>query len=410
MRPLRILTTVLVLALIATSASAQLKSANPNDSLPATPNPKDFLPAGFREVSIARYLLYTDLNDEDLRSVEVRLDRLATEYDSRTREFSEAPSDKQMPFFLFSKKEDYYAAGGTRGSAGIFEGDRLMACLDGKADSRAWSTIQHEAFHQYAAVRLGQLPIWVNEGMAEYFGHGIFTGDGFVCGVIPPWRLARVRAHLAANEFLTLGDMLRYTHEQWNERIESTNYDQAWAYIQFLAHGSGETDRPKLMKYIRDIGRRQDPVKAFRASLGELDEVQRRFTQWVADLPENPTLGLYGEASVATVTSFVARAAACQQVIRSIDELSSVAARRELRCADDDWLPVQMLQELLPFASQLGSWNINPGSRKQPPAVVLRLRNGTVIRGMFTLNRGRVVDVRVESQSPAITSPSRRSR
>ena len=400
MRPLHILSTFMALALIATTASAQRKS----------PDHQNPLPAGFREVSIPRYLLYTDMRGDDLRSVQVRLDRLAAEYDARTRYFSEARSDKQMPFYLFSKQEDYDAAGGMPGSSGVFEGDRMMACLGPKADSSAWATIQHEAFHQYAAVRLGQLPIWVNEGMAEYFSHGIFTGDGFACGVIPQWRLERIRAHLAANEFIPLDDMLRYTHEQWNQRLKSVNYDQAWAYIQFLAHGNGGADQQKLMQYIRDVGRGQDPVKAFRASLGEPGDVQRRFTQWVADLPDNPTLTLYGEASVATVTSFVARAAACGQVIRSIDELTAVVARHELRCADEDWLPVAILQELLPFTDQLGTWSITPASRKEPPSVVLRLGDGTVIRGTCTMNGGRVGCVTVASQLPPRPSPSRKSR
>ncbi len=397
---MRILTTLLALTLLAGSAWAQRKSSNPRDALPE----------GFREIPIPRYLIYTDLGDDDLRAVAVRLDRLATEYDRRTREFSQARSDKKMPIFLFSKQEDYYAAGGMKGSAGVFEGNRLMACLGGKADGRAWGTIQHEAFHQYAELKLEHLPVWVNEGLAEYFSHGIFTGDGFVSGVIPQWRLERVRAHIAASELLPLEDMLKYTYEHWNQRLDVTNYDQAWAYIQFLAHGSGVAGQRALEQYIRDVGRGQDSVRAFRASLGDPAEVQRRFTQWVADLPDNPTLGLYGEAAVATVTSFVARAAAQKQVIRSLDELTSLVDQRALLCADEDWIPVQILRELLPLAGQLGTWSMTPGSRKEPPAVVLRMRDGTVVRGMFTFNRGRVSKVWVESQQPARGSSSRRSR
>jgi hypothetical protein len=390
----------MVLAIIPASASAQRKSRDPG--LP--------LPAGFREIPIPHYLLYTDLGDDDLRAVVVRINHLVAEYESRTREFSEARNDKQLPFFLFSNKEDYYAAGGTRGSSGVFEGDRMMACIGPKADSRAWTTIQHEAFHQYAAMKLGRLPIWVNEGLAEYFGQGIFTGDGFVCGVFPPWRLQRIRAHVAANEFLPLEDLLRYTHDQWNQQLDVTNYDQAWAYIQFLAHGSGAEGQDALKQYIRGVGHGQDSVKAFRASIGEPAEVERRFTQWIADLPDNPTSSLYGQAGVATITSFVARAAARGQVVSSIDELKSLVTKGELLCADDDWIPVQVLEELLPLSGQLGSWSITPASRKTPLAVVLRQHGGTVLRGMFTLDRGRVAKVWVEAEPPAKALPARDSR
>lgn len=205
-------------------------------------------------------------------------------------------------------------------------------------------------------------------------------------------------------------DRLRYTHEQWNQRIESVNYDQAWAYIQFLAHGDGGKDRAPLVRYIRDVGAGQDPVTAFRANLGEPEEVQRRFTQWVADLPGNPTLELYGQAAVAAVTNVVACAAASQQVIRSMDELAALIARRQLRCPEEARISVQTVEELLPLTEQLGAWRIAPGSRRGPSAVVLRLRDGTMIRGMFAINRGQVVRVWIESQPPASTSSSRESR
>jgi hypothetical protein len=47
----------------------------------------------------------------------------------------------------------------------------------------------------------GELPIWVNEGMAEYFGEGIFTGDGFITGVIPPKRLRMIKETSSSKKF-----------------------------------------------------------------------------------------------------------------------------------------------------------------------------------------------------------------
>ena len=63
-----------------------------------------------------------------------------------------------------------------------------------KMDARTWHTVQHEGFHQFAHVVIrGDLPIWVNEGLAEYFGEAVFTGDGFVSGVIPPTAMTGIR-------------------------------------------------------------------------------------------------------------------------------------------------------------------------------------------------------------------------
>lgn len=376
----------------------------------ADADPLRNLPEGFREVSSPRYTLYTDLPDQDVRGVILRLSHLADEYDTRTRDFSQARTDKRLPFYLFSRQADYYAAGGMKGSAGVFDQEKLMACVGQTADSRAWYTIQHEAFHQYAAMRIGRLPVWINEGLAEYFAQGIYTGDGFVCGLIPQWRLDRVRQHLADHDFLSLDDMLRYTLDEWNQRIEGTNYDQAWAYVMFLAHGDGGKYQSALVKYIRDVGHGQDPLATFRTDVGDPRAVERRFRQWVADLPDNPTLDLYGQAAVATVTSFVARAAAQRQAIGSIDELIGLVDRQELQCSAQDWLPPQTLVDVLPIAKRLGQWEFTPASRKSPAAITLTVEDQTVIRGFFTLNRGLVSNVRTEQQQITTRKNGQRGR
>jgi hypothetical protein len=284
----------------------------------------------------------------------------------------------------------------------------MMACVGDKAQGIAWGTIQHEAFHQYAAMRLGHLPIWLNEGLAEYFSHALFTGDGFVSGIMPQWRLLRVRKHLADREFVSMQEMLRFTPQQWNQRIELTNYDQAWAYVQFLAHNNGGADQRALVKYIRDVSRGQESLAAFGADVQDPQQAERRFAQWIQELPDNPTLGLYGQAAVATVTSFVARAAAQRQTIGCLEELTTLSQHRQLLCSEQDWLPPQLLEQVLAVAGDLGEWTFTPAAGKAAPMVALKMHDGTTIRGMFVLNRGRVGRVWVEAQPPMPAPPTQK--
>jgi len=98
--------------------------------------------------------------------------------------------------------------------------------------------VQHEGFHQFAhAVIRGELPPWVNEGIAEYFGESIFTGDAFVTGIIPPFRLKRVQSEIQTNRFKSVKSMMLLSHQQWNSEMEIENYDQAWSMVHFLAQG-----------------------------------------------------------------------------------------------------------------------------------------------------------------------------
>jgi hypothetical protein len=53
----------------------------------------------------------------------------------------------------------------------MFAGDRLMAYVPAGASALGWHVVQHEGFHQFVAqVIRGDMPIWANEGLAEYFG------------------------------------------------------------------------------------------------------------------------------------------------------------------------------------------------------------------------------------------------
>src|SRR5208282_5455503 len=82
------------------------------------------------------------------------------------------------------------------GTGGSFSASRhlLAAFLDGQGRDALRRTLQHEAFHQFASVAIGKnLPTWINEGLAQVFEEGIWTGDGFILGQVPPRRLRQLR-------------------------------------------------------------------------------------------------------------------------------------------------------------------------------------------------------------------------
>ena len=116
------------------------------------------------------YFMHTDLSGEAALEAAARMTKMAEEYHARTRDFSGDIREK-LDFYLFKNPDDYMAAGGKPGSAGFFAGDRLLAIASNDIDGETWHVVQHEGFHQFAhAVIGGELPIWVNEGLADYFG------------------------------------------------------------------------------------------------------------------------------------------------------------------------------------------------------------------------------------------------
>lgn len=346
------------------------------------------------------YIIHTDIDIDEAREAAIRMTRMAEEYFQRTREFSGA-IHQQLPFYLYRKSADYYAAGGFPGSSGIFNGEKLMAIAGEKTTSRTWHVVQHEGFHQFArAVIGGDLPIWVNEGLAEYFGIGQFTGDGFVTGVIPPERLKRVQKQIRDNKFRSIPDMMRLTHKEWNGALSISNYDQAWSMVHFLAHGDGDKYQPAFSGFMRDLGRGTPWMKAWEQNLGtDIEGFTNRWRDYWLGLDAHPTADLYAKARVAVLTSFLARAASQKQQFATFDEFFAAAQAGVLTAHEEDWLPPSLLAGAIKGVTSLGQWSIENGPYKQQKLVCMFDETRRIV-GSYQLSGQRVAKVSVDIITP----------
>lgn len=352
------------------------------------------------------YVLHTDLPIEKVREAAVRITAMAEEYHRRTCRFA-GTVRRRLPFYLFSEAEDYHAAGGLRGSAGRYMGGRgLMAVA---REGRTWEVVQHEGFHQFAHRAIGgRLPIWVNEGLAEYFGHGIWTGDGFVTGVIPPRRLRRVRRRIRRGEMLPLDDLLTMTSETWSAELSGRNYDQAWSVVHFLVHAEDGKYRPALGAFLRDLSRGRGYRQAFAARFGrDVDAFEETWKQWWLRLGDHPTEGRYIGALVETLTSYLARAQILRLKLATAEDF--FAAAREGKIAIDArrrpryWLPESLLRDALAEARKHEGWSLDTSGGL--PKLVLSRPDGTEYVGKFLPLRGNP-RIRVEKHTPPASASS----
>jgi hypothetical protein len=310
------------------------------------------LPQGMTRYETRYYVVYSDLEPEDVKDVALRMTKMAEEYYERTKTFSGVIRQK-FPFYLFKDAEDYYAAGAPVGSAGVFmvrgHDARLMAIAGERGGGSSAHVVQHEGFHQFAhAVIGGDIPTWVNEGLAEYFGESVFTGDGFVTGVIPPNRMKRVQEKIRGKQFRSIKDMMLLSHAQWNSGLSTNNYDQAWSMVHFLAHGDNGAYQKAFSNFMNDIGRRKPWQDAWQANFGPADGFEKKWADWWLALPPNPTSDLYARATVATLTSYLGRLAAQKQTFTELDAFVRAAEAGEVKLPlNDDWLPPGLLQDAI---------------------------------------------------------------
>src|SRR6266542_4312325 len=155
------------------------------------------------------WTIYTDLPADDAREAVLRLSVLAGTYREMMHAMLPPPRGK-LPFYLYADEAEYRNAGGSKGTAGAFTGDKLMAVAGPRADLRTWQVVQHEAFHQFAHASIAvTLPAWLEEGLGEYLGEMLFTGDSYIAGIVPTWRKMRVQEEIRGGKFMRLSELLR---------------------------------------------------------------------------------------------------------------------------------------------------------------------------------------------------------
>jgi len=332
-----------------------------------------------REYKTRYYTIYTDLDRDAVREAAARLTSMAREYQHRTRGFARKLS-RRMPVYLFSRREDYYAAGAKQGSSGMYTGDELMAVASGGSSGRLWHIVQHEGYHQYSGkVIRARVPVWVEEGMAEYFAEGLWTGDGLVTGVVSAWRLFVLKGMIHTRQITPFEKMMTMTYSQWSSQIKMSNYTQAWSMVHFLVHGEGGKYRDKFAGFINDTAKGYAWQRAFTRRFGDNKEsFQRRHAAWWSQLSPAATADRHTVATVETLTSFLARAHLAGQQFASADAFLRAARGRSLRMRDQHWLPASLLAGATAKAAKLKGWSLEV-VRKRPQLVLPRAEGGRFV-------------------------------
>jgi len=365
------------------------------------------------------YWLYANLDKPLLQETSARLTAVAREYHRRTKGFKGAVTER-MPVYLFNTKEDYLAAGAPEGSQGFYANGPILAYWDQKDTNRIWEVLQHECFHQFVWQAIGgHWPIWLNEGMATYFEQGLWTGDGFVTGIIPANRLRHVKRMINEKKIRPFQDFMLMDTRTWNQTQGDDmwlNYCQAWSIVHYLLHGGDARNRDLLERYMKlaaelpdaDWRRRQAdlPRRVFGTGLAKLQE---SWATWWLAATEELCADLRAEAAVSALTCFLARAHLAGMRFADADEFLQAARDGKLPSApkdrDDLWLPPGLLKSHLDAAAKLTDWRL--GKKGGLPALRATFGGNLYLVGSFELKRGKPLDVTVERQPALAPSPAK---
>jgi tetratricopeptide (TPR) repeat protein len=160
-------------------------------------------------------------------------------------------------------------------AAGVFVGGPDVNYIAIQGDSQLWQQI---VFHEYAHVVVAnigrRMPIWVDEGLAEYYSMFELLKDGREArlGLVSPDRLAVLQqATLLPLETLLTVDYNSPLYNESNRR--NTFYLQSWALTHLIIHG--EIDRtPQLNAYLEHLSNGLTPKQAWEKAFGPKDIIR----------------------------------------------------------------------------------------------------------------------------------------
>ncbi|MCK4374061.1 MAG: DUF1570 domain-containing protein, partial [Candidatus Brocadiae bacterium] len=142
------------------------------------------------------YDVETDVSPVFARLVGEHMETIYKEYSARFREYGRVT--EQFNVAVFRTEEGYLkeVPPQVRGSTGVFVSSKklLAAHCQGRTVEEVLRTLYHEGFHQFMySCITPDSPLWVNEGLAEYFAESTWNGKGFSTGQVPGARLRRVQ-------------------------------------------------------------------------------------------------------------------------------------------------------------------------------------------------------------------------
>lgn len=250
------------------------------------------------------YEVQTDIPQADAKPIAAHMDSVFAEYVKR---FADFPARNSMPvrLNLFGTEKAYQAFLKGRkieaaNTAGVFffDGDQagLATFVEDQSELTMFHVLQHEGFHQFAFLRMGDsIPVWVNEGLAEYFGEAIIVKGRMQMGVAPENRIQAVALAIRSKTVFPFETLMNMSGEAWNEIVNKRGaragllYDQSWSMTHFLVHAEGGKYAKAFGIYVKRMSDGMNSRQAFTAAFGEAASYEQFETAWKKYVVEDMT-------------------------------------------------------------------------------------------------------------------------
>jgi hypothetical protein len=166
---------------------------------------------------------------------------------------------------------------------------------------RQFQRLYHEAFHAYLANFVyprseGELPRWLNEGLAQIFETAIFEIGELRVGHADKERLEAAQKALSKGTLLPLSELLKSGPKQFlvahaaDQQISDRYYLASWSVAFYLTFDRKVLGTKALDEYVKALQHGVEPQEAFRTLVGmPLPQFEKQFQQYLKQLLQDGT-------------------------------------------------------------------------------------------------------------------------
>jgi tetratricopeptide (TPR) repeat protein len=264
----------------------------------------------WREVQCPHFRVITDGSEQDGREVAKEFEQIRYVFGVR---FNHAEFDSGAPLLVVAVREPGLHALGPvfwkdreRVAGEFFRGwERQYALvrLDSSGNlNQNESTVFHEYTHSILHANLHWLPIWLDEGMAEFYAYTRFEGGRILVGA-PSIRLA----HLQSDPLIPVSDMLAANPGTFanDARRNDVFYGEAWAMVHYMTFGPDMDGGAKLNRFIALLDSATPQSQAFQQVFGDPKTFEEKLSAYRSRLAV--TAGVLPPVKGLDVKAFPAR-------------------------------------------------------------------------------------------------------
>src|SRR5665213_19541 len=181
---------------------------------------------------------------------------------------------------------EYWATKGHTHPAGIFLDStyqlQVAVQLYGEGDNPL-RPIYHEYYHSLTIPYFPGLPVWISEGLADFYGNSKVVDKNATLGM-PDAGLIEL---LRQQPMISLPALFRVDQASpyYNESSKATIfYAESWALIHYLMMGDHNSHRPQLVAYLDALSHGTSQDEAAAKAFGDLGKLQKALQSYVSNL------------------------------------------------------------------------------------------------------------------------------